>query len=113
MLCTRYFAFCDTFASANLEPGTLDKQVLDQVTLNLSNKDKMKQRQKLTNPKANQRMRVGATAKVVLVGAVTLACAGGSVAGFAAWQSPKTGMAANRDQSVVAGETARTEHEHL
>lgn len=50
----------------------------------------MKQRQILTNYKANRQMRVGATVKVMLVGVFAV--------GFAACQSP-LGMATNRDQN--------------
>lgn len=62
----------------------------------------MKRRQALTNPKANRRMQVKATAKVMLMGAV--------IVRFAACQSAETGIAANRDQGV---ETARQKNEHL
>lgn len=79
----------------------------------------MKQRQILTqakkqdlqvlsevNHKANRRIQLGAIAlKVMLMGAIA--------AGFSAWQSPKTVIAANSDQAVAEVETARLENEHL
>lgn len=77
----------------------------DKVRPNLSNGDKMKQRQISTNHKVNRRTRVGAIANVMLVGAIA--------AGFAACQSPKAVTAVSRDQSVAEGETARPEHERL
>ncbi len=79
-----------------------------QVKLKLAAEEQAKQVLSEANRKANQRIRLGAVALgVMLTGAIA--------AGFSAWQSTQTVIAANseRDQAVAAVKTARQDNQQI